>query len=343
MKKNYLAVLTVLAVLPAFAQQADQVGVGGGPSIRYATDAYPGFDNGADQIKPSRKEPRLMAWWNGPKYDNPEDQFAYAKALQQNEGNYSKAAKAYDALVREWPTAKDAVKAQMALADIRYFDDEDYEEAFEEYRYLLDFYSSRCDYNAVVDRLYEIAGKLREEGKTIMFFRFKNSTDVRRAYEACVLRAPGAKWAPEAMLIIGNIREDEEQYTEAVKVYENLRNLHFDTPEARAALAREAAVRMQILSDCGYNRERYQDTRGFLELALKNCDNKDRAELEGYLTEVKAAIEDAAYASAKFYDSNMRTRRSAINAYEQFLKEYPDGIHAEETKARLNELKGTEE
>ena len=50
-------------------------------------------------------------------------------------------------------------------------------------------------------------------------------------------------------------------------------------------------------------------------------------------------MEEEAYRSAAFYDSSTRTLRSAINAYERFLADYPGSVHAEEAKARLEELK----
>ena len=309
---------------------------------RYATDAYPGFDSEDKIVNTAKKEPRWFGFWNGPKYDNAHDQYEWCKELVKDE-SWSAAVKALDALVREWPAAAEAAKAQEALAKINLDYLDDAEEAFAEYKYLLDYYSLSCDYAKTADILYQIAGKMRLEGKTIMFFRFRNAVDVRRAYEACVLRAPGAMWTPEAMLTIGELREEDQDYTEAVKVYENLRNLHGGTKEAKRAVARESEARMQLLKDHGYNRERTEDTINFLELALRLCDDADRALIEECYQEAKALIETEAWKAAKFYDSPTRTKRSAINAYERYLKDYPDGEHAEEAKARLEELKGSGE
>ena len=51
-------------------------------------------------------------------------------------------------------------------------------------------------------------------------------------------------------------------------------------------------------------------------------------------------LDEEAYRGAKFYDSPTRTKRSAIAAYEQFLKDHPLSLHAEEIRARIAELKG---
>ena len=316
-----------------------------GPGLsgaRYATDAYPGFDSEEDNVKPERKEPRWFAFIFGPNRTNAADQFAYCQELVRD-GDWSKACRQLDALVREWPTAPEAWKAQQQLAEIRLEKLDDSEEAFKDYRYLLDFYSLQCDYQSVADKLYQVAGVRKLEGKEIMFVRFANTVDVRRAYEMCILRAPGAAWVPEAMLTVAGLREDEGKYKEAIKVYENLRNLYPDSVEAKTAVLRESDVRMIVLNDHAYNRARTQDTIDFLQMALRDCRPDDAAAIQGHLAEARKMIENEAYAGARFYDSSTRTRRSAISAYERFLDEYPQSERADEVKARIAELKGVSE
>ena len=109
-------VLSVFAAA-SFVAAAVSPGASPGPGIRYATDAYPGFDSEDEIIKPSRKEPRWFSWLNGPKRDTAAEQFAYAAELASAE-DWKGARKAYDALVREWPTSPEAPKAQKAIGDI---------------------------------------------------------------------------------------------------------------------------------------------------------------------------------------------------------------------------------
>ena len=313
-------------------------GVSPGGVTRYATDAYPGFDSEKEIVSPERKEPKWFAFINGPNRDNAADQLAYCGELIAA-GNYSTARKHLDALVREWPTSPEAPKAQLQLAEVCLNNLLYYEDAFAEYRYLLDFYSLQCDYDAVADKLYQVAGVMKREGKEVMFIRFANTVDVRRAFEACVLRSPGAKWVPEAMLTIGGLREDEGKYEEAVKVYENLRNVHPDAPESKVATVREADSRMVSLRERSYNRARGRETIDFLKSAVRWCRPDDVPHIRELLAEATAAMEEEAYRSAAFYDSPTRTLRSAVNAYERFLAEYPESARAGEVRARLDELK----
>lgn len=334
--------LAIVLAAVSSAVPAPQPGVSPGPGTRYATDAYPGFDRVDDVVRPEKKEPKWFAFINGPKMENAADQFAWAQACAAEE-SWGKACRAYDALVREWPMAPEAPKAQKALADILLEKELDYPEAFAAYRYLLDFYSLDCDYAATAELMYKVAELMREEGKTIVFFRFANTEDVRRAYESLVLRAPGASFVPQAMLTIAGLREDAGDLTKAVAVYENLRNLHPEAPEAMTALHRESRVRMQLIKDHGYNRSRVADTADFLRQALRGkISGAPRAEIEAWLGETLALLEEEAYRAAVFYDSRMRTKRSAINACERFLSEYPSGSRADDVRARLQKLKEQE-
>ena len=335
------ALAAALASGVAAAQDHPTPGAGYGPQtgVRYATDAYPGFDSEKNVISPSRKTPRWFSFVYGPSKEDAKSQLSYCADLIRA-GDFSKARRQLDALVREWPASPEAPKAQRALAELCLTRLGDTEAAFAEYRYLLDFFSLRVDYDKTCDRLYKIANQLRDEGKEVLFVRFENAVDVRRAYEACVLHAPGAKWAPEAMLTIGSLREKEGEYAKAVQVYENLRNLYPDAEEAKASLVAEARARMVLLDDHAYDRARALDTQGFLKNALESCRESDRDALVEMLAKVEDHIAEEAYLGAAFYDSRTRTRRSAINAYERFLEQYPDSERAAEVRARLEELKG---
>lgn len=332
-KHIFFGVATVLA---ATAFGVGQLGPNG--ETRYATDAYPAFDDVDAVIKPEKKTPRFFAFVNGPKKDDAASQFAWCQACEL-EGSASAAIKGYDALVREWPTAEEAPKAQLRLAELL-FAEQDYDEAFAAYRYLLDFYSNRCDFNKVAAAMYKVAEVMRIEGKTILFFRFRNTADVRRAYEALVLRAPGAAFVPDALLTIAALREDEERLEQAITVYENLRNLYPSTPQSGTAYLREARDRMKLVKALGYNRARTRDTLDFLHLARRQAqDEAALSEVGGYIGEVEALLEDEAWKAAVFYDTRMRTKRSAVNALEKYLSEYPAGAHAEEARLRLQALK----
>ena len=333
-----LAVALVAAAAAAYAPRLSAQSVGPG-SHRFATDAYPGFDSEEGVLRRPKKEPGIFSWWSGPKMDSPTAQLSWARE-KESEGSWRSARRAYDALVAEWPSSPEAPLAQKALADLLFAKVLDYPEAFEEYKYLADYYPTHCDYDALIARMYETAKQMRIEGKRIFFVPFANTTDVRRAFEAVVLRAPGAAFAPAAMLAVAELREDEEEWEKAIEVYETIRNLHSSTAEASTALAREAAARMKVLRAHTYNRPRCLDTVAFLRMALASNPHRAlKADLERWLAEAVALLEGEAYRAAKYYDSKTRTRRSAMKAYERFLEDYPASVYADAVRERLAALR----
>jgi outer membrane protein assembly factor BamD (BamD/ComL family) len=96
---------------------------------------------------------------------------------------------------------------------------------------------------------------------------------------------------------------------------------------------------MKVLRAHGYNRMRCRDTVGFLKIAEAGCRDREKEEIAGWLEEARGMLEEEAFRSARFYDSRTRTVRSAVNAYERFLAEFPGSVHAAEVKERLEELK----
>lgn len=335
-----IAIVFAVAVCGVAAgREPYQPGIGS-HDVRYATDAFPGFDSESELLGPEKKEPRLFGWIYGPEKEDAAAQLAWCRECVSNE-SWRAARLGFDALVREWPTSPEAPLAQKELADLYADHYHESENAFREYNYLLDFYSSQCDYAAIAARAYAMAEAMRKEGKRVFFVPFANTVDVRRAYEAVVLRAPGAPFTPRAMLTVGSLREDEGRDDLAVSVYENLRNLHPTTPEAIRSLHHEARALMKLLRDYGYNRERCKATVDFLRFTLANHrDFEGRDEVAEWLAEAQETLEGEAFAAARFYDSPTRTRQSAIDAYEAFVRDYPASVHAEKARARLAELKG---
>lgn len=309
-----------------------------GPGTHYATDAYPGFDSESNVLPQERKTPSFF-WWRRAKFENPKEQLALARGYAEN-GSYGSAVNAYNALIAAFAFSPEAVTAQEELADLYLYRMKDPISALEEYKYLADFYSSNCDYDKVMTKMYEAAKKMREDGKRIVFFRFANTTDVRHAFEAVVRRAPGAVFAPEAMYAIVELRIDDEEFEEAVDVCRTIRNRYSASPESKAALYKEAELRMLLLKEHEYNRDRSLNTVSFMAMAARTTDDNDaREKFLKWRDEASAIVEKEAYEAARFYDSRTRKLRGAINAYEGFLRDYPASPYAQAVRERLEQLK----
>jgi len=342
MKKSVIRIVPACAVLCVALPLAAAVGhraVGSGTGSQgiYATDAYPGFEGLDDLPKPEKKE---TSWFLGVSRDTPAEQLAFAKA-EVEAGNIRSARRACDALVREWPASPEAPKAQHMLAMIWSKYEEEYDEAFLELDYLLDFYPKDCPYEKLVAFQYKLANLMQKNRREWFGLSFTSLRTLRQHYEMIVRRAPGAEYVPEAMLKIADLREQDQHYEEAVQVYAALIAKYPVSSEARLAVYREAKARMWLVRRHAYNLARCRDTRGFLKQALARVpDLPEAEELKGWLKELEAYMAEDAYVRAKFYDSNQRTRHAAVASWERFLAEYPDSTYAETVRARIAELQG---
>lgn len=331
-----LAVCAMLAADSAYAALGHRaVGSGYGDRSMYATDAYPGFD-GLDKLPVAEKKEK--SWFLGVSRPTPAEQLAYAKE-EEAAGNIRSARRACDALVREWPTSPEAPVAQLMLAMIWAQKEEDYEEAFAELNYVLDFYSRDVNYTKLVEYQYKLANLMVKNRKTFWGMSFTSLRSLRQNYEMIVRRAPGASYVPEAMLQIAAIREQEHQYEEAVEVYSTLVSKFPATTEARNALYLGSKARMWLVRRHAYNQKRCQDTVNHLKRVLHLApDHENAAEMTGWLNEITEYLAEDAFVRAKFYDTKQRSRHASVAAYERFLKEYPQSKHAEEARVRVREL-----
>jgi len=336
MKKMMILAAALLAGSALQAAPAKTVaGAAPGGRSPYATDAYPGFDGLDDIKKPERRE---KSWWFGVKHSTSAEQYAMAKDLEEK-GDFKAAAKAFDALVREWPSSLEAPPSQLRFAKILAKNLEDYEEAFKQLEYLFDFYSRECDYQELIKYGYQLVNTMVVKKKSIFGLSFLSMRLVRQHYESLVRRAPGADFVPEAMLKIAQIREDEQEYIEAQGVLSSLQSKYPLRPEARTAAYREARVRMWLCRRLAYNRTRCLDSRNFLRyLMTRYPDLEQMEEIKTWEKELVDYMAEDAYQQAKSYDNRRRTRHAAQAAWETFLKDYPDSPHTEEVKARIAEL-----
>ena len=346
--KNYktirsLVVVAVLAVFPeGEASPQRVVGSGPGGNSQWATDQYPGFD-GLDTLPTPEKKDKGWLWrWFGvgkPARESAALQLEWAKQLEAK-GDYKGAVKAFDALVREWPAMPEAPVAQFQMAYILETHLQEYGDAFEEYAYLLDFYPRSCPFSKVVAEQYRLVNLMMDTRRMFLGMSFTGNRELRQSYERVVRRAPGAEYVPAAMLRIAALREQDNDYEEAVKVYSTLRSRHPGTTEARQALYLEAKDRMWLVRRLAYNLPRCKDTESYLRLALhKDSDHPNADEMKTWLQELRNYMAKDAWTRARFYDTKQRTRHAAVASYERFLTEHPDSPHADEARARIEELK----
>lgn len=317
--------LTVLA-LPV----RGQVGPVGGPEQPPAE----AFKETSPYDNPERKE---SSWWHMPAAANAQEQLARARRFE-SEGARSRAIKAYDALVHEWYSAPESLVAQAALARLCEEAGE-YERAFEEYQYLIAFFSGQFDYLQVLDRQYRCANALRTANRRFLGLPLSSLKTVRQMYARILANGPHWERASEIALAIGRLREDDGDLEEAVAAFEQVMNRYPGTEPAREAAYRAASCRYQI----AHRQPRDAQSRRYAIAALSAFLQAYPLDARGdelrlYRREVEDADRNASYEQAVFYDRNRHDRTAAVAAYRDFVRRYPDAPQAKVASARLDKL-----
>ncbi|MBQ9432401.1 MAG: tetratricopeptide repeat protein [Kiritimatiellae bacterium] len=300
----------------------------------YASDQFDGFSALDNDTRIPQKKPSWRFWL---KYDTYQEQLAHADGLRAD-GELKAARKAYEALVRKWPTEPESMRCQYAIGQILE-EQKKYSKAFDEYQYLLVHFSGSCPYYEILDRQFRIANWLLNNNVSMFGWKLSGYTEVRERFETIVRNAPRSACAPEAMLIIAGIRESEREYSEAIKVYDGILNRFPKSEQAVSAAYLDSKCRHMLSIKQRDNEARNRETIAFLKALLERQPNHpQKSEIELWYREHQAMLEDQNYQKAVFYDSSQRSLDASQNAYRRFLQEFPNSRYAPTVKARLEAL-----
>lgn len=297
-------------------------------------EGVPTFQETDPYAQPERKEP---SFWHSPSRDTPAAQLSWA-ASAEKQGRIGRAIRANRSLVHRWHEAPEAALAQQNLARLLESAGR-YEDAFLEYQYLIVYFPGRFPFLDALDRQYRIANILRTQRSTFLGLHLDSLEGVRRKYERLLVNGPRWEKAPEVALLIGLVRESEDEIPEALAAYEQVQNLYPGTNAARDASYRAALCRFT------FARKHPRDAQSRAQaLAALNAFARDyasdprRAEVVVNRDELERQDLEAAYAQALFYDRSRNDRAAAILAYRNFLRRYPDASMRETIQARLAQL-----
>jgi len=301
----------------------------------YATDKFDGFepiDKEGESLQQKEK-----SFWYSISETTPQAQLDYC-IKKEAEGSLRAARKGYEALVREWPTSAQAATAQMDLANL-YEKRGKYERAFDEYQYLLTFYTGQCHYNEILDKEYRLANALLHNNRSMFGWVLSGTDSIRERFEKIVRNAPRSSIAPEVMLIIGSIRVSAGELEEAIAVYDGLLNRFPSAPQAVSATFLAAQCRHTLAVKHHYNEARCREAIGFFKAVLARQPNHpQKQQMTAWLNELTSLLSEQNYQRAVFYDTKQRNVTAAKSAYQRFLTDFPDSTYAPRVRERLAQL-----
>ncbi|MCX7009890.1 MAG: hypothetical protein NTY53_22055 [Kiritimatiellaeota bacterium] len=288
-------------------------------------------------------------WYNAfirPAKDNPRDQLAYAEQLQKD-GWLRSASKQFRLLTVFWPQAPEAPKAQLAYArllDLRKQKNAwgvSWEDAFDEYTYLIEHYPGTFPYNEILQRQFEIAETVMvtRKGKFLFLPGFKSPDRAIPLFEKILEHGPEWEKAPECQFLIGRAQEFGYEYELAVAAYLSTIVRYSDSPFAEQAAYRRALC-LEILATSEPNNEAALDEawtalHQFVTRYPKSEYAAETIKLRDSLLRRRAQL---AFNRARYYDTIAKQPKAALMEYQEFLLSFPHSDWTPQAQTRIERL-----
>src|SRR5688572_24949464 len=262
------------------------------------------------------------------------------KAFEEKE--YGTTIKAAERVVKQWPLSDYAPKAQYLLG--RSYEEKGQDQkAFLEYQKLLEKYPKVENYQEALERQYTIANRYLA-GKWFRLWGyipfFPSMTKTVEMYEKLIKNGPYSEVAAQAQMNIGQAREKQSNYPEAVKAYERAADRYHDQPTVAAdALYKAGMAYYKQAKTAEYD----QNVAGlaiatFGDFIALYPRDKRVADAQKLIQSLKEEQARGSYEIARYYARRQRWN-GALIYYNEVLVKDPDSRHAEEAKERIEAIK----
>ncbi len=276
------------------------------------------------------------------------DQVEVAQAAL-DKGAHGLAFKAARRVIAVWPLSDYAPQAQYIIG--RHYEARGLDEkAFKAYQKVLEKYPKIANYDEILNRQYEIAGKFLG-GKYFKVLGYvplySSMPKTAEMYEKVVKNGPFSEVAPKAQLNIGAAHEKNKMlgfkapdYPAAAKAYETAADRYHDRPTIAAeALFRESMAHRKQAKDADYD----QTSAGraidrFTDFIVLYPDDPRVPEARQFIAELRLEQARGNYEIARFYETKKRWSGAQVYYNEVVLKD-PESPYAAKARERLDQLR----
>jgi len=263
--------------------------------------------------------------------------------------NFSVTLHAAHRILKVWPLSDYAPRAEYLVGRCLEADGKD-EAAFNAYQAIIEKYPRSENYQDVLWRQYEIAGRFlggewfRVFWGTIPLYSSMDQTAAM--FGKIVKGGPYSEVAPHAQLQVGAAREKQKDYDSAVKAYETAADRYHDQPQiASDALFREGIAWQKQAATAEYD----QSTAGkaiaaYTDFTTLFPDDKRVTEAQKAMALLKAQQVEGNFKIAQFYEKSKvlgaeQRRNGAIVYYNEVLQLDPNSTYAAQARQRIEALK----
>jgi outer membrane protein assembly factor BamD (BamD/ComL family) len=292
----------------------------------------------AEKVYDTQERERYWSIFTRTKTDSPSAELELARSLE-DEGRDRAARRRYSAIVKYWPTAPEAAKAQYAKA--RILDELGKEKAaFDAYQELFDNYPASFPPEKVLERQFDIAVEVMNARK--MRFLFGGLSDPEAAvplFEKIVANAPEWERAPNAQYLIGEAYGRAKRFELAVPEYQAVELRYAGHPLAAQAAFKKCQLLFKLSerheNDGRLRRKAYSELALFVAKYPESQFHEQALKMKQTQYEKEAA---ASFQIAEYYETTARRPEAALTEYRRLLREYPNSKWTDKAEERIKAL-----
>lgn len=269
---------------------------------------------------------------------------ALASAKQYDEaGQYENALASYRNLLKNFPAAPQASKAQFRIAQILE-EQGNASKAFDAYQTLVSRYPDTPEFEQAVAQQVIIANQYLQ-GKRVVFLGLPVIPGTERAqqmYRSILNNAPYSKHAPVAQFNLGLTYERQKMLVDARSAYQTVLDKYPNSDVADDALYQIGYIYMQA-GTTGDTRDLsaiVQARETFEDFLLQFPKSEKAAQARDNLVTLGQSEAGDLMTIAKYYDW-ARNYKAAVIYYNDVIRKQPKTPDAEYAKTRLNELRNS--
>ena len=270
-----------------------------------------------------------------------QDQLAIAKTAFEKK-DYGLALKAARRVVKVWPLSDYAPEAQYLMGRCYEAKKQD-EKAFKQYQQVLEKYPKSANYEDVLQREYEIAGRYLD-GQWFKLWGYipalPSMDKTADMLDSIVKSGPYSEVAPRAQMDIGTAREKQKDFPKAVKAYETAADRYSDRKEvASDALFKAGLAYHKQAREAEYDQNASaQAIAAFTDFTTLYPEDSRTSDAQTLMDGMRYEQARGAFEIARYYEKK-KHYDAALIYYNEVLAKDPNSSMAILARLRIDELK----
>lgn len=280
--------------------------------------------------------------WVNPKWaskDAPKDQYDYAKGFY-DQGNYKKAIKEFNKLLRDFSKSKHASEAQFFLA--KSFDKlKKYYRAYSEYQKTVEKYPGTDKINEILEQEMRIADYFfNKKPVSISIVKLpKNYEYCIEIYTSIVKNAPYSKFADKAQFFLAESYKKSGDLEKSIQSYRKLIDKYTKSKFVEESKYNIAVCSSKTPLENGYSEKQIKEViKDFKQKTKQDSKAIKSNKISKEVTEMINSNAKRIYEIALFYERDKNWKASVLY-YEDVYVKYPDTKYAKLAMGKIKNIK----